>query len=290
MIPTLPPTAPLAQTDGRAIAPDDITVAASAATAAGRPARWPDRHVYLKVFLFGLVLNLTGAWYLANIVQIGNADGLSRTANAWYVIFSRDPHLSAIGFVWPILPSLVQLPLLPLVRLIGTPELAGWIMSGVFGGATLAILAAILGQFGVTGWTRLAWLLLVQVHPQFWYLSASGLAEMPALFLLGLAIYCLLRASTSELAIAWIGVALVASFFAGVFVPLEAFPGTLRTLAMLSPFPATAAVPISVYLGRVQGPDRLAALGLQAVWIVVLGATAALVWRRARRRVVVQGG
>ena len=58
MIPTMPPTAPLDETDSRAIAPDDITMAASAATTAGRPATWPDRHVYLKVFLFSLALNL----------------------------------------------------------------------------------------------------------------------------------------------------------------------------------------------------------------------------------------
>jgi LysM repeat protein len=177
------------------------------------PARWPDRHVFAIVFLISVLLNMAAAWYLANVVQIGNADGLSRTANAWYVLFSRDPHLSAIGFIWPVLPSLVQIPLLPLVRLLGAPEVAGWVMSSVAGAATLMVLAAILGQFGVSGWTRLAWLLAVQVHPQFWYLSTSGLAEMPALFLLGLAIYGLLQVGSSELSLAWIGVALVASFF-----------------------------------------------------------------------------
>jgi len=150
---------------------------------------------------------------LANIAEIGNADGLSRTANAWYVLFSRDPHLSAIGFVWPVLPSLVQIPLLPLVRLIGMPELAGWAMSAGFGAATLAVLAAILGDFGIRGWVRISWLLAIQVHPQFWYLSATGLAETPALFFLSVAILALLRVSGSDLSLALIGLALVACFF-----------------------------------------------------------------------------
>ena len=35
-------------------------------------------------------------------------DATSRVANADYVISSRDPHLSAIGFVWNPLPSLVE--------------------------------------------------------------------------------------------------------------------------------------------------------------------------------------
>jgi LysM repeat protein len=216
--------------------PDDVTVTpADASAMGGQPTRWPDRHALLTVFVASLVLNLAAAWYLANIPQIGNADGLSRTANAWYTIFSRDPHLSAIGFVWPVLPSLVQIPLLPLVRLLGTPELAGWLMSAVSGGATLAVLAAILGELGVTGWTRLLWLLFVQVHPQFWYLGASGLAEMPALFLLGLAIYGLLRVSRSELALAWIGVALVASFFVR-YESLGFMAGFALVLVLMQPW------------------------------------------------------
>ena len=39
-------------------------------------------------------------------------DAMSRVANAYYVLFSRDPHLAAIGFVWNPLPSLATLPLL----------------------------------------------------------------------------------------------------------------------------------------------------------------------------------
>src|SRR5438874_734088 len=124
----------------------DVTIAVGQSRSHDdQPRRWPDRHLYSTLILVSLVLNLGAAWYLSNIAQIGNADGLSRTANAWYVIFSRDPHLSAIGFVWPILPSLVQIPLLPLVRPLGSPELAGWLMSSMSGAATLAVLAAILG-------------------------------------------------------------------------------------------------------------------------------------------------
>jgi hypothetical protein len=226
-----------ARDESRALAvASDITIATGQTRPPeARPARWPDRHLYGVVILVSLVLNLGCAWYLANVIQIGNADGLSRTANAWYVIFSRDPHLSAIGFVWPILPSLVQIPLLPLVRMLGTPELAGWVMSGVSGSATLCVLGAIFGEFGVTGWTRLLWLLFIQIHPQFWYLSASGLAEMPALFLLGLAIYGLLKVGTSELSIAWIGVALVASFFVR-YESLGFMAGFALVLVLMQPW------------------------------------------------------
>jgi ABC-type uncharacterized transport system permease subunit len=48
--------------------------------------------------------------------------------------------------------------------------------------------------------------------------------------------------------------------------------------------------PLLIYIGRI-GPEAYAqAMGLQVLWIVVLGAVATAVWRAGARRVVVQGG
>lgn len=141
---------------------------------------------------------------------------------------------------------------LPLVAIVGrlTPP-AGW------GAGLLFVLSLLLG-LAVAG--LLATLLALVA---FWTTEVNGMTMLYSL---------------------------VASFFSGVFIPVEAFPAALRTVALLSPFPATAAVPVSLYLGRVQGADALAAVGLQVLWIVVLSAATTLVWWRARRRVVVQGG
>ena len=57
------------------------------------------------------------------------ADAMSRVGNACYVLFSRDPHLPAIGFVWNPLPSLVLLPILPL------KSVAPWLVTHGFAGA-----------------------------------------------------------------------------------------------------------------------------------------------------------
>ena len=56
------------------------------------------------------------------------ADAMSRVVNAYYVLFSRDPHLPAIGFVWNPLPSLVLLPILPL------KSVAPWLVTHGFAG------------------------------------------------------------------------------------------------------------------------------------------------------------
>jgi viologen exporter family transport system permease protein len=83
---------------------------------------------------------------------------------------------------------------------------------------------------------------------------------------------------------------LVNQFFAGALVPVSMFPAPLRILADLLPFQATTYGPVAIYVGRLDGTGALTAIGVQLLWVVVLGAGARLMWRRALRRVVVQGG
>ena len=75
----------------------------------------------------------------------------------------------------------------------------------------------------------------------------------------------------------------------GLFLPLEAFPASLRQLARWLPFnyityvPARALVAFDVQF-------VLSAVGGQLAYIGVLAALIGLSWRRAQRRVVVHGG
>ena len=82
----------------------------------------------------------------------------------------------------------------------------------------------------------------------------------------------------------------VNAFFAGALVPLTFFPDWLRTVAELLPFQTQAFLPVSIYLGQLQGADALGAVGVQAVWVALLAGLAGFGWRRAMYRVVVQGG
>lgn len=82
----------------------------------------------------------------------------------------------------------------------------------------------------------------------------------------------------------------VNQFFAGALVPLWFFPPALRAVADVLPFQAQAFVPVSIYLGKLNGDTLVRALGVQLFWAVALYALARLVWWRAMRRVIVQGG
>lgn len=116
------------------------------------------------------------------------ADAMSRVGNAYYVLFSRDPHLPAIGFVWNPLPSLVLLPLLPFRFLapgLVSDGLAGVVQSALSMAGTVAVLAACLRRLGVPRAARIVVTVLFAVQPMILLYAGSGLSEpMLLLFLM----------------------------------------------------------------------------------------------------------
>ncbi|MDW4901636.1 ABC-2 family transporter protein [Streptomyces californicus] len=82
----------------------------------------------------------------------------------------------------------------------------------------------------------------------------------------------------------------VSHFFAGAIAPLSMFPGWLAGLAHVLPFSSTVYVPVSIYVGTLKGADAYQGMAVQAAWLVILTVMIRMVWRKAIRKVVVQGG
>jgi ABC-2 type transport system permease protein len=82
----------------------------------------------------------------------------------------------------------------------------------------------------------------------------------------------------------------ISDLLSGQIIPLIFFPGVWQAVMLGLPFAAIYSTPLLIYVGTI-GPQQYAGvLLLQAVWLVVFAAAAALMWRSAQRRVVVQGG
>lgn len=78
---------------------------------------------------------------------------------------------------------------------------------------------------------------------------------------------------------------------AGLHFPLRFLPDWLSVvLWVTTPFPSVLQTPLDIVVERDPGPLRLALVGVQVFWAVVLLAAAALVQRRAERRLVIHGG
>lgn len=133
-------------------------------------------------------------WFWRNHLIPGDAS--SRVANAYYVLFSRDPHLAAVGFVWNPLPSLILLPVLPLKALVPAltrDALLAPLASAVFMAGAAAVGNDVLRGLRVTRIPRLALTVLFAAHPMILIYAGDGMSEAFFLFFLMLTVRGLLQ-------------------------------------------------------------------------------------------------
>jgi ABC-2 type transport system permease protein len=76
----------------------------------------------------------------------------------------------------------------------------------------------------------------------------------------------------------------------GFIVPVTFYPDWLRTLVLLTPFPAMVNAPIEIWLGLPSGMSVAGMLVWQGLWVAALMLLARWVYARGVTRLVVQGG
>lgn len=146
-------------------------------------------------------------------------DAPSRVANAGYVSMSRQPHLSAIGFVWNPLPSLVEIPVLQFSRWwpeLKTHGLAGVAQSALFMAGAVVMVRRIALDRGVgTAWRWLA-VTCFALQPMIVVYGASGMSEAAQTFCVLWCTRHLLRWVGEQQVgdLAWAGIALGIGYLA----------------------------------------------------------------------------
>ncbi len=155
----------------------------SEARARRAPRRWPIENTFL--FLISFIVYMVVADYLVIHLHYTNADAYTRVADATYVLYSRDPHLGAIGFIWPPLPGLLNIPILALQHwfpFLITHAFAGSVQAALFGAGSVVLINLGLRRAGVILPVR--WLVLVMwiANPMTALYSAQGMSEAPFVF------------------------------------------------------------------------------------------------------------
>jgi hypothetical protein len=148
------------------------------------------------VFVLAFGSYLTVAILLAFKYGSMTGDAFSRMANGFYIIYSRDPHLAAVGFVWTPLQSIADM-----VFLLGNhlwPALSHYNMAGslvsslAMAGAAYQILSS-LREWGVSRSPRLLLTGLFAVSPMILLYGGNGMSEGLYMFTLVAATRYLLR-------------------------------------------------------------------------------------------------
>ena len=164
--------------------------AAGAAERPSAPPRLPGRRVSEPTVVLLICLSAYGATGAVLVLSFHSImeDALSRVSNATYVLYSRQPKLANVGFVWTPLPSLLLMPLLPLKALWPALVSTGYLAcleSTVAMAVSVRTLSAILADLKVTRGARLTVLALFALHPLILWFGANGMSEaLLILFLL----------------------------------------------------------------------------------------------------------
>lgn len=142
-------------------------------------ARRRQRRIEWGIVATALVLYLGAGWWLSAHDLIF-PDAMSRVANGYYTMHSRDPHLAAIGFVWNPLPSLAVIPLLlltPIWPALASKAVAGCLVSAVCGAVTAGLAHRLLAVLGAQGAVRLLLTAAFALHPLVLLGAATGASE-----------------------------------------------------------------------------------------------------------------
>lgn len=150
---------------------------------------FPDRRSWRRqgvaVFAITLVIYLAVACWLALGVRYYLGDALSRTQAAESILYSRNPHLSVMGFIFTPLTTLAQLPLAavaPLIPDLTRTGLAGAVVSAVFMAGACRQLWLIAAERDIPRWYAMAVVVMFAFHPMIVLYGAVGMSEAPFLF------------------------------------------------------------------------------------------------------------
>lgn len=146
----------------------------------------------LWIFLIVFIPACAAGIYLNQVIDYIFVDAFKRSFAAYLVYFGNEPKLSAIGFVWPPIPTLLQLPLV-LIEPLNQSGLAGNILSSILLGVSAVYLNLIAVMYNVKKSFRYILLLLFVTNPLILFYGINGMSELIGIGFITMAIYYFLR-------------------------------------------------------------------------------------------------
>jgi hypothetical protein len=135
-------------------------------------ARWP----WIAALACFVLYAVVGYWMLHD-VRFAIGDSLARSSAARSVVDSRDPHLSAIGFVWMPLPTFVQLVPMAVLSRLGYAAYTGMLCTAFAGAMTVPVVARIGRDLALTPNRVVAVTLAAALNPITIFYASNGMSE-----------------------------------------------------------------------------------------------------------------
>jgi hypothetical protein len=174
------------------------------------------------IFFVALAINVVVGYYLVFYDHFLPGDAQSRVADAFFVLFSRDPHLAAIGFIWPPLPSFMELPIVAFKAIwpqLVVSSFAGSIQTAICGAGTAAVINAFFRNYGFRPPLRWLFVAAYVLNPMVLMYNSNGMSEAMFIFCLVTSTYLFLRWTETRRTSFLVGLAFVTAL--GIFVRYE---------------------------------------------------------------------
>lgn len=147
--------------------------------------RLSDRRLKAIVFVASATLYLGVGYWL----EVGHGfimgDSLARVSASQSVLFSRDPHLAAIGFIFTPLTAMVQVPLIaasPVFPVLVERALSATVMSAMFMAGAVVQVFAVGADRGLPRWYLVSVTMAFALHPMIVFYGSNGMSEAPFVF------------------------------------------------------------------------------------------------------------
>jgi len=173
----------LAGTDWESTTPTDVELISIAAGERQMTGFWRMRGWALAYFMTWGAL-LAYGWYATVVLGMTNGDGTARVVQAFQVIFSREPHLAALGFVWPPIPAFTNIPLIALLRPLGLAPFSATVMGTMYAAGAVVMFASTLRALGVNRVVTTLLAISLATNQYFYQTAAAGLSEPVLAFFL----------------------------------------------------------------------------------------------------------
>ncbi len=147
--------------------------------------RLSNRRVKAILFLASATIYLGVGYWL----EVGHGfimgDTLARVAASQSVLFSREPHLAAIGFIFTPLTAMLQVPLIaasPVFPVLAERALSATIMSALFMAGAVVQVFSIGADRGLPRRYSVTIATLFGLHPMIVFYGSNGMSEAPFVF------------------------------------------------------------------------------------------------------------
>ena len=150
-----------------------------------------DRRLKQLAFFSSMLVYLGVGYWLQVKQGFILGDALSRVSAAQSVLFSREPHLAAIGFIFTPLTAMVQIPVIgfsPLWPELSARAFSGTIMSAVFMAGAVVQIMSMGTDRGLPRRYGLAITALFALNPMIVFYGSNGMSEAPFIFFISWAV------------------------------------------------------------------------------------------------------